>query len=77
MALVNTSEEWGNDTIRYRNVQSWVDGSKTIMNDVVRTQVKVRDPIITAGLLGAITVTYTAWSDWKDFEYLPVADIVR
>lgn len=75
MALVNTSSEWGNDTVRYRMARKWNDETQTVQNDL-RMQVRVRDPIIEIGLLGALTVTFTAWSDWKDVDALPIVDIV-
>lgn len=75
MALVDTSTEWGNDTIRFRLARKWNEPEAIVRNDE-RIQIKVRDPIITAGLLGAINVTYTAWSDWKDLESMPLVDIV-
>lgn len=76
MALVNTSEEWGNDTARYRLARCWTDASQTVQNDL-KLQVKVRDPIIEIGLLGALNISFTAWSTWRDVDDMPVVDIVR
>ncbi len=75
MALVSTSEEWGNDTQRYRWARKWNDASQTVQNDL-RLQVKVRDPIIEIGLLGALNISFTAWSTWKDVDSIPVVDVV-
>lgn len=75
MALVDTDFEWGNDTTRYRMARKWNDASKTVQNDI-RLQVRVRDPIISANLLGVISVTFTAWSEWRDVDAIPLVDIV-
>lgn len=75
MALVNTSSEWGNDTTRFRMVRKWNDETQTVQNDL-RMQVRVRDPIIELSILGVLTVTFTAWSEWKDVDALPIVDIV-
>ena len=75
MALVDNANEWGNDTIRFRYARKWNEPEAITRNDE-KLQVRVRDPIITAGLLGAINVTYTAWSDWKDVESMPLVNIV-
>lgn len=75
MAFVSTSEEWGNDTTRYRLVRKWNEPQAINLNDT-RLQVKVRDPIIEIGLLGALNITFTAWSTWKDVDSMPVVDIV-
>lgn len=75
MAFVSTSEEWGNDTTRYRLARKWNEPQAINLIDI-RLQVKVRDPIIEIGLLGALNITFTAWSTWKDVDSMPVVDIV-
>ena len=75
MALVDTAAEWGNDTARYRWARKWNDASKTVQNDI-RLQERVRDPIISASVLGVVNVTFTAWSDWHDVDAIPSVDIV-
>jgi len=75
MALVSTSSEWGNDTQRWRWARKWEDESQTVQNDL-RLQIKVRDPIIELGLLGALNISFTPWSTWRDVDSIPVVDIV-
>lgn len=75
MALVDNGTEWGNDTIRFRVARKWNEPEAIVQNDL-RVEVRLRDPIITAGLLGAINVTYTEWSPWKDLDAMPLVDVV-
>jgi len=75
MALVDTLTEFGNDTTRFRYTRKWNDATKTTQNDL-RIQVRVRDPIINVSVLGVVSVTFTAWSEWQDLDAMPIVDVV-
>ena len=75
MALVDTITEWGSDTIRFRFARKRNEPEAIVKNDE-KIQVRVRDMIVTSGLLGAINVTFGPWSDWKDLEAMPRVEIV-
>ena len=75
MALVDTLTEFGNDTTRFRYARKWNDATKTTQNDL-RIQVRVRDPIINVSVLGVVSVTFTAWSEWQDLDAMPIVDVV-
>lgn len=75
MAIVNTSAEWGTDLVRYRLARKWNDASQTVQNDL-RMQIKVREQVLSIGLLGVLDISFTSWTDWKDMDSLPVVDIV-
>lgn len=75
MAIVDNGSEWGTDLVRYRFARKWNDESQTVQNDI-RLQIRVREQILSIGLLGALNISFTAWTDWKDIDSIPVVDIV-
>lgn len=75
MAIVNTTSEWGTDNVRYRWARKWNDAEQTVQNDL-RLQIRVRETILEIGLLGALNISFTSWTEWKDLDTIPVVDIV-
>lgn len=75
MAIVSNASEWGTDTTRYRWARKWNDASQTVQNDI-RLQIRVREQILDIGLLGALNISFSSWTDWKDVDSIPVVDVV-